>query len=206
MPDDADDPFDEFDDLFRSFDEAFETAFGPGFGKVREMMERMLRQMEEGELEPGKPFVYGFTVRMGPDGKPVIDDFGNTDEARAGAGMGPGAGHGQGRGRGQPSPGGVDIDPGVDTREPLVDVIEGPDEITVTVELPGVEKEDIDLTADEREMTIHVDAESRRYFKTVELPARVDPDSVTATYRNGVLDVTLARADGGGGGRKVPIQ
>lgn len=181
MSDDPHDPFDEFDDLFRSFDEAFEEAFGPGFGKVRELMERMLRQMEEGNLEPGKPFVYGFSLRMGPDGKPVIDDFGNTSSS-------------------------VDVSEAVETREPLVDVIEGPDTVSVTVELPGVDKDDIDLTVTERELTIHVDAEARRYYKTVDLPGAVDPDEVQATYRNGVLDVTLTRTGDGGSGRRVPIE
>lgn len=175
----SDDPFDRYDDIQDLLDQ-FEEVFGPQFAQIREMMERMMEDLEEGALDQDEPFVYGFTMRMGPDGQPHFDDFGNVRGA---------------------SEAGVDVDPDAGTREPLTDVIESRDTISVTVELPGVAKDDIQLTVTPRQAKIHVDGEDRRYFKTVDLPADVDPDSTRATYRNGVLDITIHKVEDDSGKR-----
>ncbi|MFQ6077039.1 MAG: Hsp20 family protein, partial [Candidatus Bathyarchaeia archaeon] len=60
-------------------------------------------------------------------------------------------------------------------------------------ELPGVEKDDIELHATERGLTISVDTESRKYYKELKLPAEVEPSSAKSSYRNGVLEVTLTK-------------
>lgn len=178
MTEDPFDRFDDIDDLIQHFDE----VFGPEFARIRKMLERTLQEMQEGDLDPGEPFVYGFTMRMGPDGTPHFDDFGNVRS------------HGSG----------VDVDTSSEGREPLTDVIEGADEISITAELPGVAKDDIQLTVADRQAKIHVDSPRRRYFKTVELPARVDPDTTKATYRNGVLDITIKKIDDDRG-RRITI-
>ena len=80
-------------------------------------------------------------------------------------------------------------------REPLVDVIEEKASIKVVAELPGVEKEDIKLNATEDMLTISVDTPQRKYYKEVILPAKIDPKSAKATYKNGVLEVKLAKKE-----------
>ena len=78
-------------------------------------------------------------------------------------------------------------------REPLADVIDGDGEVRVIVELPGVEKEDIKLSGTDDKLTISVDAPDRKYFKEVELPAKVETEKATSKYKNGVLDITVPK-------------
>ena len=90
-------------------------------------------------------------------------------------------------------------------REPLVDVVENDETITVTAELPGVAKDDIELEATENMLTINVDDEDRQYYKEVELPTEVDTDSARATYQNGILDVELHKVERKQKGTKIQL-
>jgi HSP20 family protein len=151
-------PFDEDDDFFEYFDEIFED--------MRRRMEKLFSGALK-DLDTAKPFVWGYSFRIGPDGKPQFHQFGDTDVLKPWTGE--------------------------SRREPLTDVMEREDSISITVELPGVEKEDIDLRATSDKLTIKVDNPQRRYYKEVDLPSAVDPNSVKATFKNGVLDITLKK-------------
>jgi len=80
-------------------------------------------------------------------------------------------------------------------REPATDVIEGPHTIFVTVELPGVSRKDIDLHATETTLVVSANSPSWKYYREIPLPAPVCVDVITATYKNGVLDVSLEKRD-----------
>jgi HSP20 family protein len=90
-------------------------------------------------------------------------------------------------------------------REPLTDIIEEKDRIRVIVELPGVEKDDIQLHVEDRLLDISVDREDRKFSKELELPSAVDPDSAQASYKNGVLEVSLTKVAPKKRGRPVKI-
>jgi len=159
--------------FFRDIDDFMDDdfmGFGEEFRRIREQMDRMMRDVMSHDHpgdEPGKSYVYGFRMHTGPDGKPLVEEFGNV-----------------------PKPGVHEIPGG---REPLVDVIAGKEEITVIAELPGVDKKDIDLKADERGLQILVDNPGRRYHKELKMPSEVDPDTIKASYKNGILEVKLKR-------------
>jgi len=161
---------DFFDDFFTDFDQEFE--------RMRERMDKMFQAaMKEpafGEDMTKKPFVYGFSVRVGPDGVPHIQQFGNTKPIRKALTKDEGLA-------------------AINEREPLTDVIESEDEICITIELPGVEKKDIKLDAKDDSLTIDVNTEDRKYHKNIPVPGNIDPDSVAATYKNGVLDIAIKR-------------
>ncbi|SFF85679.1 HSP20 family protein [Halopelagius inordinatus] len=90
-----------------------------------------------------------------------------------------------------------------------VDVADEDDEFVVVADLPGVEKEDIDLTITERVLTIEATHEtdeqhgSEEYIRrerrhesvrrTVRLPEDIVADEASASYNNGVLTVTLPK-------------
>ncbi len=78
-------------------------------------------------------------------------------------------------------------------REPLVDVISTDNEVKVVVELPGVEKKDIQLHGTEKMLTISVDTPERKYFKEVQMPTTVNHKAARTAYRNGVLDITVPK-------------
>lgn len=183
------DPFGTPEDFRRFFDE-FERQFAREF----EQMQRLMGQVFQDAMgaaertKPGEPFVYGFKLRVGPDGRPQFESFGNThptvDTTEGGAAVQVGA------------------------REPMTDLIESDHEIAVTVELPGVAKEDINLHVAADAVTIKVPAGERHpaYHKAIRLPAPVKADSAEATYKNGILDITLQRVRPGPGGTRVPIK
>ena len=118
------------------------------------------------------PFVYGYSVTIGSDGKPQIREFGN---------MKPRTRLGRPR---------IDIK---EEREPLVDVMTTDGEVKVIIELPGVEKKDIILHGTGNSLAISVDTPQHKYYKEVELPVRVDPKQAKSKYNNGVLEVTLQK-------------
>jgi HSP20 family protein len=80
-------------------------------------------------------------------------------------------------------------------REPLVDIVETNDEVRVVAELPGVEKSDIKLHGTEDSLDISVDTPNYKYYKEVTLPTKVRVKEATSTYKNGVLEVVLPKAE-----------
>ncbi|WP_136716611.1 Hsp20/alpha crystallin family protein [Halorientalis salina] len=76
-----------------------------------------------------------------------------------------------------------------------LDVHETDGEIRVVADLPGVEKDAIDLKCDGEVLTVSAASDRRDYEERVRLPTRVDEHSAAATYNNGVLEVTFERAD-----------
>ena len=67
--------------------------------------------------------------------------------------------------------------------------------MAITVEIPGVEKEDIDLVATEDTLEIKVDSPKRKYHKRIDLPCNVKTKSTKATYKNGILDIVLDKKE-----------
>jgi HSP20 family protein len=147
--------------------------------RVRERMNNMMRHMAKGgPPAPGEggPFVYGFSLRVGPDGKPQIREFGNTRMRPRFGDRGPAE------------------RPQITAREPVTDVVPGKEDIAVTFEMPGVGKKDIDLEILDDRLTISAKTEERTYDKEVELPHEVDSDLAKATYNNGVLEIVMPLA------------
>ncbi len=147
-----------------------------GIGSLIDLVSKMAEEGTEettrtGEVEAlgGKlRGVYGFSVRTGLGGKPVIEHFGNIRETGAGATV-------------------------TETREPLVDVMDEGDRIVVIAELPGVDEKDIQLKVEGDILEIVASGKNRKYQKDVLLPSTVDPESLESSYRNGILEIRLAK-------------
>ncbi len=120
------------------------------------------------------PFVFGMNFGIGPDGKPIINSFGNV----------------------KPKPKGeaeIKVE-----RDPLVDIFEEDDDLVVVAEVPGVQKEDIELKATPYELEIVASSSTtgksqRNYRKAVPLPTEINPDVAKARYNNGILEVRLKK-------------
>jgi HSP20 family protein len=170
------DPF----DIYRNQDE-----FNRIFNAMERMMEKAFRDMSVENIKPGRSFVRGFNVHIGPDGKPRIQEFGNYPK--------------------RSSNGETNFS---EEREPLVDIIENHNNVAITVEVPGVEKKDIDLNMEDEKLEIKVDCPDRKYHKFIDLPCNVKPKTTKATYKNGVLDIEVEKKkEGDNKGRyKVNIE
>ncbi|MGA4579489.1 Hsp20/alpha crystallin family protein [Limisphaera sp. VF-2] len=94
---------------------------------------------------------------------------------------------------------------------PPVDVIEETDRLLVRVDLPGMRKEDINVTLHDGCLTVSGEVRPDeklnqaqmhraervfgRFQRTVALPVPVAADQITARYRDGVLEVVLPKAE-----------
>ena len=94
---------------------------------------------------------------------------------------------------------------------PALDVAENKDGFRVRLELPGLKREDIDVALNDGDLVISgerkveaaeegttVHLQERNYGKfsrTLTLPTAVATDKVTAAYRDGILNVTLPKAE-----------
>jgi len=112
-----------FEEFERSFDEMFK-----GLELPKELV-REKKLPDGATVREMGPFVYGYSFSVGPDGKPVIREFGNVKPSIGGGPFG------------APKPK-LSVK---DEREPLVDAIVHDDIVKVVAELPGVEKSDITL-------------------------------------------------------------
>ncbi len=81
-----------------------------------------------------------------------------------------------------------------ESAEPPVDVFDEAKQVTVVADVPGVSLQDLDLKLEGDTLTIATKGRARRrYEKSVQLGADVDPDSMVATCRNGVLEVRFGK-------------
>ena len=68
------------------------------------------------------------------------------------------------------------------------------DSVHIIAEMPGVEKEDIDISATASFVELRGSRGERKYFEHVDMPFEVDPNSAKATYKNGVLEIIFQRS------------
>ena len=159
------------DDIFGNLDSEFR--------KMRKQMDDLMRDAVEGNSTDNsskKPIVFGFSVTTGPDGIPKFEDFSNNAVEPFSSS------------RNETKEATIDT-----SREPLTDVNETDSDIAITVELPGVSKEDIDINVTETRVEVKVDTEARNYFKAIDLSCEVQTKSSKATYTNGILDLVLKK-------------
>ncbi|KAF6243022.1 molecular chaperone [Nitrosopumilus sp. b1] len=144
---------DEFDRLFK--------RMSSSFFDVDELLEEA---KNTGNLSG--PFYYGYTMTVGPDGKPVVKEYGNV------------------------RPG---LLPTSDTREPIVDTIVDDKEkvVKLVAEMPGVEKSDVKVVVDEDIVKIDAVHGEKKYHASVPIKYIVDKDSAKASYKNGILELTF---------------
>ena len=127
-----------------------------------------------------EPIYFGYTVTVGPDGKPVIQEYGNVkpDVLPTADSCGC-ANHSQ--------------ESIAEKREPLIDTLVDDKEQTLKIvaEMPGVEKTDVSVVVDEG--IIHIDAEheEKSYHVNIPIQHKVESDSPKATYTNGILELTF---------------
>lgn len=163
---------DDFDDFANPFD--FGMKFG--FEDVDEMIDSMMKAARSMERNTDSstlgPVYYGYSVTVGPDGKPHVREFGNAKPTRRGTFE-------------------------IGSREPFVDTVvdEKEGKLKVVAEMPGIEREDIQLEALEDSLSIRAERGERKYDAKVPLSVPVEVNSASATYNNGVLEVKLKLKD-----------
>ncbi len=159
-------PVDPFEDMAKMINEMMKSLMDTNF-LDEDLFEK---------IQPGKPMVYGFSLKVGPEGKIKIDKFGNVEPTKQELRV-------------------------KEEREPLVDVMNKEKEITVIAELPGVSKKDINLSLADKGKTLIIDVPNK-FYKEVSLPEKAKMGK--AHYKNGVLEVTLPKT--GKRGKKIKVE
>mgnify|MGYP002410431180 CR=1 FL=1 len=132
------------------------------FQQLNELMKRLMEQGLKEQGDQNRPFAYGFKI--------VLHDAGKTETPAEEAD--PVA---------EPSSEG--------TIEPIAEMYTTDDDVTVAIDLPGVEKENIHLSLINGTLTIIAGGNQ---LTSVEIPT-VDADSMQSNYKHGVLEVKFSR-------------
>jgi len=120
-----------------------------------------------GAERTGKPFIAGFSFNLGPEGKPSLQTFGTNPIT----------------GDGFRSP----------INEQVVDDKNGV--LRLLLEMPGVEKQDIQVDATEDRAVITAESSSKKYRAELGFKVPVRPDSGKAEYKNGMLEISFSLKD-----------
>jgi HSP20 family protein len=155
-------------------------GLGGLFGGIERMVDLASKLAEsggafkrEGELDlsqikEGMKGVFGISIRTAAGGKPVVESFGNIRQTPQG--------------------------PKVETeREPITDVFDEGPEVRVYAEMPGVSESDIKLDLKGDILDIGASNNGRTYHKEVLLPSAVRAETLTSSYKNGILEVRIAK-------------
>ena len=162
---------DEFDHLFQKMMQPFR-----GLDKIWDDM------TNTEDVQTFGPYYYGYSMTVGPDGKPVVKEYGNVQ------------------------PGLIQKS---ETREPFVDVIVDNKEkvLKIVAEMPGVEKKDIKIEVVGRAVNLDAVNGDKKYHTKISIKQKVDEDSVKATYSNGILEVKFKlKEDDRPQGRTVTVE
>lgn len=150
-----------------------------GLGTLLELASKLDQEgateaRREGEIGPlgGKGFkaVYGISVKLGGEGRPTIEQFGNVreDEHKG---------------------------PVVDeVREPIVDRFDEGDYLLLVAEMPGVDEADIEYQVEGDILILSAETGDKKYHKEVLLSTPVDTEKSSSSYKNGIFELKLWKA------------
>ena len=161
------------------FDNEFDRIFkrmSNSFFNIDDIFEEF-----KGKDSGSGPYYYGYTMTVGPDGKPVVKEYGNV------------------------KPG---LLPNSDTREPVVDTIVDEKEkvVKLIAEMPGVEKSDVKIVVDNKVVDVSAEHGEKKYHAKVPLKHKVDENSAKASYKNGILQLVFNLVEDKPTGKTVEVE
>jgi HSP20 family protein len=176
-----------FSDIFRGFDDMrreMQKEFEDAFKNIQDTAPKDL--VKEYQTPAGDkvreygPFIYGYSMTVGPDGKPKVKEFGNVKS---------------------PFSIGTRADwftrPLISSeREPLADITTTDKEVKVAVEMPGVRKENIKINVYDNSLEVTTaGTEDRKYHEVIKIPPETDIETATSSYKNGILEVVFKKKE-----------
>jgi HSP20 family protein len=120
-------------------------------------------------------------MTVGPDGKPIVKEYGNTKSELVSAS---------------------------NTREPIVDTIVDEKEkvVKLIAEMPGVEKTDVKIVVENKTVDLFAEHDKKKYHVKVPLQHKVDENSAKASYKNGILELIFKLVEEKPKGKKVEVE
>jgi HSP20 family protein len=170
-------PFREIYDVRKAIEKMFEESFEEMETKAPKDLVREYQTSDGRKVKEFGPVVYGYSMTIGPDGKPRVKEFGNVKPPHV---LGPGS---------------VAKPRITSEREPLVDVITTDKEVKVTVEMPGIAKENIKLNVSENNVEVKSEDPQRKYHRIIDIPLEADIETVKSSYKNGILEIIFKKKE-----------
>ena len=125
-------------------------------------------EIDLSHLKEGMKGVFGFSIKTMAGGKPIVEPFGNIKK----------------------TPKGPKVE---EEREPMVDIFDEKEEVVVIAEMPGINEEGISMDFEGDILEVKAVYKDRKYYKEVLLPAKVKSETLTSTYKNGILEVRIRK-------------
>ncbi|HSA75878.1 MAG TPA: archaeal heat shock protein Hsp20 [Candidatus Nitrosocosmicus sp.] len=176
---DTRDLFADFDDIHEEMNRMFDVFNNISNNAPKELV-REYETKEGGKVREVGPIVYGYSMTIGPDGKPHVREFGNLKSTSS-------SNLKNTIGQLDQSSAHVSAE-----REPLVDVNTTDKEVKVVVEMPGIKKTDIQIKAYDSQVEVTTSkGAQRKYHKKIELPDQADIETARSVYNNGILEITF---------------
>jgi len=170
------DIFRGFDDMRKEMERQFEQQFKDIESKAPKDLVKEYETSTGGKVREYGPFVYGYSMTIGPDGRPKVREFGNVKSPFSSRGF--------------------FTRPLISSeREPLADVTTNDKEVKVVVEMPGVSKENIKVNVYDNSLEVTTTGTERKYHEVIEIPPETDIETVTSTYKNGILEITFKKKE-----------
>lgn len=167
--------------------EGFDIDFGIGqlslggiFKGIEDLVDLASKLKQEGEeikkegeidlehLKKGMKGVFGVSIKTGLGGQTVVESFGNIKKTAKGPAV-------------------------EEEREPITDVFDEKDEVSIYAEMPGVNESEIKLDLSGDILDISAKSRDRKYHKEILLPCKVKAKTLTSNYKNGVLEVRIKK-------------
>jgi len=79
--------------------------------------------------------------------------------------------------------------------KPLIDIFQENNCITIVAEIAGFNKESFKINVKDQKITLSAKSKERRYYKSLNLPKVVIPNDIHTTFKNGVLEIKLKKAE-----------
>lgn len=175
------DLFGNFEEIASEMEKEFEGAFRDIEKKTPKELVREYETPGGGKVREFGPFVRGYSMTIGPDGKPKVKEFGNVH------------GIGGSSTRGRKGTHSYDRPQITAEREALTDVNVSNNEVKVVVEMPGISKEHIKINAYNNSVEVSTDDPQRKYHQVIDIPPDADIETVKSTYKNGILEIVFKK-------------
>jgi HSP20 family protein len=167
-----------FDDMRREMEREFQDMFKNIEAQAPKDLIKEYETPRGGKVREYGPFVYGYSMTIGPDGIPKVREFGNVKSPFTSGVRG-----------------NLFSKPLISSeREPLADVTTTDKEVKIAVEMPGVSKENIKINVYDTSLELTTTGtEERKYHEVIEIPPETDIETATSTYKNGILEITFKK-------------
>ena len=148
-----------------NIDKIFQSVFNE-----IENLQGVFQNNLDSDFRTNGPHYYGYSMTIGSDGKPVIKEFGNVRNSEESY-----------------------VNTDSEYRDPQIDIIndENNGKIKIIAEMPGVKKENIEITENQGIVKIKAENGERKYNKDVSTGKKLNANKTTSKFTNGILELEI---------------